>query len=414
MQPAATAVPSRVAPHRRPAVRDGLSLETVARWLHLHSFELIIWAYFISAAVYKRWYIVTAIALVITVTAAALGAITLRRVVPAILPFLLYHGYQFLGILWSDYPEGVIFTASSTAIGSAIAFLAWSLVRNHSPDAISDIFVRLPYPALAVTIIDLVTRPEAIRSGGYSLNFMALAVPFCYARIMAKRRPKWAGLSLFLALMILIVGRSRSPMAAAAIAGLLAFLLIGRGLMARLRVLALGLIALPLLAVVLMSFETTRKTALTTFVRFTKQEVLQPDLYIAAEGLDHGRAHLDELVPTLMWEAQPLGIGVGAYRFYHERAYGYPLNLHNVFELWLVEGGVVLVSIVLFILWRHVRALFRTMKTPARDFAKCVLIMTICVLAMGVFHRIDLSFWIIVGFGVGLRDVYGRRRVRRS
>jgi hypothetical protein len=414
MQPAPNALPSPIAQRRPPARVEGVSLQQILQWLHLHSCELLIWAYFVSSTVYKRWYIATAVALLITVMASLLGAVRLRRFLPAIFPFLLYHVYQCLGVFWTAYPKGVAFTAGIAIIGSAVAFLFWSLVRNHSLDAISDIFVRLPFPALLLTVYQLITDPGSGRSGGYSLTFMAMSVPFCYEQLLRKRRPWRAGIALLVALLVLVVSRSRSPLAAALMAGGLAFLFIGRGFAARFRIVAIAAVTVPALLLVLLSFDATRTVVLKTWVRFTRQEVLEEGLYIPVERKDLVRLDLAENIPRMLWSSQPLGIGLGAYPFYHQRVYGYPVSIHNIFALWAIEGGAFLLLIVAWMLWRHMRALFRAMKTPARVFATCVLIHTIASLAMGVFHRIDVTFWIALGLGVGLRDQYVRRRVRRA
>ncbi|MEA2488570.1 MAG: hypothetical protein QOH21_362 [Acidobacteriota bacterium] len=414
MQPAPNAVPSQ-RPRPRPSARaDGVSLPWLLRWMHLHSCELIIWAFFVSAAVYKRWYIATAVALLITMVAGAVGVVRLRRFLPAIFPFLLYHAYQCLGVLWTQYREGVAFTAVIAIIGSVVAFLFWSLVRNHSLDAISDIFVRLPYPALLLTAYELISKSGSERSGGYSLTFMAMSVPFCYEQLMRKRRPWRAGIALLIAFLVLVVSRSRAPLSAALLSGVLAFLFIGRGFAARFRIVAIAAVAVPVLLAALLAVETTRTVVLMTWVRFSKQEVVEEGLYIPAERQDVVRADLAENIPRLLLAAQPLGIGLGAYPFYHERVYGYRNSIHNIIALWAIEGGVVLLLIVFWMLWRHVRALFRAMKTPARAFAICVLINTFAALAIGVYHRIDATFWVALGLGIGVRDQYVRRRVRRA
>ena len=410
----ATILPARSA--ARAHRTDGLT--ALLRQMHLHGCELIVWTYFISVTVFKRWYIMTALVLMITALGAMLGTIRLRGVVMAMLPFALFFSYQFLGIFWSQYPSAVVFSASMLSINFFVAFLFWSLVRNHPLDDIAGLCIRTAFPAALITVHQLITMPEAARSGGYSLVFLSLVVPFAYEQLMRRHRPWRAGIALVLALAVVVVSRSRAPMAGAALAGALSFLVFGRGFWARLRIAVIaGLVLLVVLGGLLV-VDTTRTMLLTTWVRLTGSEVLGGSTYIAAEREDIARRDLDVLVPQLLLGAQPLGLGLGAYQYYHERYFGYVLNLHNAYEMWALEGGIGLVAIMIWLLWRHVKTIRRSLRTPARTFALCVAISTIAVMAMAAFHRVDITFWVCLGLIAGVRQQYvrqqylQRRRVR--
>lgn len=405
----ATMLPARSAArvHRTDA------LTTLLRRLHLHGCELIVWTYFISVTVFKRWYIMTALVLMLTMLAALLGSIRLRGVMAAMLPFALFFAYQFFGIFWSRYPSAVLFSASMLSINFFVAFLFWSLARNHPLDDIAGLCIRTAFPAALITVHQLITMPEAPRSGGYSLVFLSMVVPFAYEQLLRRHRPWRAGIALVLALTVVVVSRSRAPMAGAAMAGAMAFLVFGRGFWSRLRIAVIAGLVLVIVLGGLLAVDTTRTMLLKTWVRLTGNEVVEQSTYIAAESEDVARRDLDILVPQLLLGAQPLGLGLGAYQYYHERHFGYVLNLHNAYELWALEGGMGLVAIMIWLLWRHVKTIRRALRTPARTFALCIGISTIAVMAMGAFHRVDITFWICLGLIAGVRQQYVlRRRVR--
>jgi hypothetical protein len=384
----------------------------ILQWLHLHGCEALIWTYFVSVTVFKRWYIATAIVLFITAVGAIWGALRLRGAIVAMVPFAIFHLYPYCGMLWSAYPGAVLYTTSIQLIFLFVVFLFWSLVRNHPLDAIVDMFMRTPFVAALITVHQLITMPEAPRSGGYSLPFMVLIVPFCYDRLVRRQRPWYAGICLALTLCVLIVSRSRAPMAAAALALVLAFVFLGYSMRARLRVLLIALVAGPLLLAVLLSIGVTREMTLRMWVRLTGESVVHEDTYIAADTSELARKDLDILIPEMMLSAQPLGVGLGAYRYYHERRFGYVLNVHNIYELWLVEGGLVLVAIVTWILAMHFSTIWKARRTPARNFAIAIGISTVTALAMGVFHRVDFSYYVALGLVAGMRHLYVRRRPR--
>jgi O-antigen ligase len=396
----------------RSASAAGWSDSAVLRWLQLHGCEALIWTYFVSVTAFKRWYIATAVVLFLTVVGAIWGAIRLRGGILAMVPFAMFHLYPYLGVLWSAYPQAVLFTTSAQLIFLFVVFLFWSLVRNHSLEAIVDMLMRTPFVAALITVHQLITMPEAPRSGGYSLPFMVLVVPFCYDRLVRRQRPWYAGICLALTLCVLVVSRSRAPMAGAALALVLAFVFLGYSMRARLRVLLIAFIAGPVVLAVLLSIGVTREMTLKMWVRLTGESVVHEDTYIAAETSELAREDLDILIPEMIRSAQPLGVGLGAYRYYHEQRFGYLLNVHNIYELWLVEGGLILVAIVIWILTMHFSTIWKARKTPARNFAIAIAISTVTALAMAVFHRVDFSYYVALGLVAGMRHQYVRRRPR--
>lgn len=380
-------------------------------WLHLHACEAIIWAYFVSNTLYKRWYLVSAFALALTVAFGLLGHLTLRGALRALLPFVLYHGYLLTAILRPSTSSYTTFITLADLVELAIVFLFWSLVRNHPFERVGMIFVRLPFFAALCTAVQVVAG-GGNRAGGIGLIFVSVAVPFCYQRLMAERS-RWLALSaLMLCFAVAAISRSRSQTAAAVLALMLSFVSLGGGRRARLRALMLATLAVGVTLATLVSFAPTRLMLRSTYARYTGQDVLTATDWIPAEP-DLVRERLDVVVEDLLWKVQPFGLGMGGVRSEYERRYGTPMTVHNAYHAWAVEGGVFCVLIMLWILARHACSLWHALHDPGmRSLALAVAIASLSTLAIGLYHQMHQApaLWILLGMGAGMRStlVHGR------
>jgi len=336
--------------------------------------------------------------------------ITIRGFVWALMPIGLYNAWLLLGTLWTDFPSRVLFESAAAQIYPVIAFLFWSVLKNHTPEAVSNILVRLPFVSVVVIVLEFLADEGDIRTGGLSLVFIPLTVPFCIDRIARGRHPRWAVASLVVALAILTISRSRSPLAAGLVAGFIAVLLLGKSVLNRLKVVLIGSAALGLALLLILSFEPTRLLLAGSYVRLTGKDLVVDGVYFQAEPKDEVRVQLDELFRGMVREAQPFGTGFGSTPDYYQRQYisDIAVSLHNVYQAWVLEGGVICVVIVMWILIRHFRAIWHAVRgatIEARAFPLAIGIATVAHLAVGFFHQVHLApaLWMLLGLGAALR-----------
>lgn len=378
--------------------------------LQLAACHLIYIAYFLAMWAYKTWYIATALALVLTAFATVIGAVRIRGMFRDLWPLLFYFLYLAAAAMQAEYWYEARYWALVDSIGFAVACVFWIAARNNDPAAMRSAFIYVSIIAAPVAILIYRTFPDSIRLGGYALPFYPIAIPFLWAEIIGGKRRRMAMLALTIVLGILFVSRSRTPLAAALLVLGLCFLFIGRSFAQRLKLgMALALI-ITTLFVALMSFSATRIAVLTFVARVTHEDIVTSEVYIPGEPYDPTRGRLDELVAASFMDAQPFGIGYNTTGYFFERAYGYYTPLHNIYQIWTFEGGLLCALIMTFVLLRHFGALRRArLRAADHDhevLARCLMFATVGMLFVGMFHQMHQGpvFYSVLGMALGLRQ----------
>jgi hypothetical protein len=380
--------------------------------------EAVLLCYFVSMWKFRIWLLGTAAAVAVTIFLAVLGTLHLRGLTRDLFPIALYFGYLMVAASQSAYPSEARFWAGVDSGGALVAGLFWIAGRNSSPAAIRRSFARLCWAAAAVAVALHRTMPHFTRLAGYGMTVVPVSLPFLWADIVGRsRRRTFVLATIGLALILAILSRSRTPLAAALLALALAVFWIGRSLLTKVKfalllaVLVVGSVAF------LYSFTTTRTFMLIFVSRITGDDVIVGDIYIRGEPKDIVRVRLGELAAQTVWEAQPFGVGYATFGRIYERHWGDFTTLHSMYQAWLIEGGIVCVLIVLAIGIRQFRALRTAGRlAPTEDeavMARCLMIATFIALLMGMFHQMHQTptFFAILGLGLGFRRrVIARRR----
>lgn len=378
--------------------------------LQLAACHLIIVSYFLAVWAYKTWYIGTAVALIITSFTAVIGAVRVRGVLRDLWPLFIYFAYLLAASTQAEYQEDARYWSIADSIGFLVACAFWVAARNNEPSAMRAGFIYVSIIAAPVAILVYRSFPEASRLGGYALPFYPIAIPFLWAEIISGKRRRLALLALTIVLGILFVSRSRTPLAAGLIVLGFCFLFIGRSFTQRLKLgLVLAMIVSSLF-VGLMSFKVTRIAVLTFVARVTHEDIVVEDVYIPGEPLDPTRERLDSLVVAGIRDVQPFGYGYNTTGFLFERSFGYFTPLHNIYQIWVFEGGVPCALIMLFVLIRHGGALRRARsRAPDHEheiLARCLMFSTLGMLLFGIFHQMHQGplFYAVLGMALGLRQ----------
>ncbi|MFL6245831.1 MAG: hypothetical protein ACJ74H_07390 [Thermoanaerobaculia bacterium] len=385
---------------------QSLTLERV----QLAACHLIIVSYFLAMWAYKTWYVGTAIAAVVTSFAAVIGAVRIRGMLRDLWPLFLYFAYLAAASTQAEYADDARYWAIADSIGVLVACTFWVAARNNDPASMRAGFIYVSLIAAPVAILVYRSFPELSRVGGYALPFYPIAIPFLWAEIIRGKRRRLALLALTIVLGMLFVSRSRTPLAAGLIVLGFCFLFIGRSLAQRLKLGMVLLMIVSCLFVALMSFTVTRIAVLTFVARVTHEDIIMQDIYIPGEPFDPTRERLDSLVSAGIMDVQPFGYGYNTTGFLFERSFGYFTPLHNIYQIWIFEGGVFCAVIMLGILMRHLAALRRA-HSGAPDaeheiLARCLMFSTLGMLMFGIFHQMHQGplFYAVLGMALGLRQ----------
>jgi hypothetical protein len=387
------------------AVRS-LTLERL-QWV---ACQLVIVSYFLAMWAYKTWYVGTAVAVIVTAFAAVIGAVRIRGMLRDLWPLFLYFAYLLVASTQAEYASEARYWSFADSIGFLVACVFWVAVRNNEPAAIRAGFIYVSIIAAPVAILVYRSFPEASRLGGYALPFYPIAVPFLWAEIIGGKRRRVALLALTIVLGMLFVSRSRTPLVAALIVLAFCFLFIGRSVAQRVKLGLLLAVIITSLFVALMSFSVTRITVLTFVARVTHEDIVTAEVYIPGEPYDPTRERLDSLVVAGIRDVQPFGYGYNTTGFLFERSFGYFTPLHNIYQIWIFEGGVFCALIMLGVLIRHVAALRRArMRAPDQEheiLARCLMFSTLGMLLFGIFHQMHQGplFYAVLGMALGLRQ----------
>ncbi|HEV7763718.1 MAG TPA: O-antigen ligase family protein [Thermoanaerobaculia bacterium] len=394
--------------HDQPKLRARLAPLPLRR-LQLLGCEGIIVAYFLSLFRYKIWFVTTAAVLALTVIAALLGTVRVRGLLRDLWPIGLLFVYLIAASFQSEFSRVALYWSAVDSIGMVVAALFWIAMRNNSSADIRMMFIRLVLISAVVAFGAYRVLPTMSRIGGLSLMFYPLALPFLWTEIIGGRHRRFALFALGVMLAILFLSRSRAPLGAALLVLGLSFLWIGRTLMQRVKLGLLLTIMVTLIAVILMSIPTTRYIVQMFVSRTIDQDVMWGDVYVPAEPRDGARESLEQLVKERFLDAQPFGIGYGTTSEHYLRIYRFPLALHNMYHAWAFEGGVFGAFIFLAITIRHYRAL-RKVQQIARTMeeelmARSLLIGTVGVFFIGMFHQMHQGpvLYMLFGLGLGLK-----------
>lgn len=378
--------------------------------LQLAACQLIIVAYFLSMWRYKTWFVATGITVIITALTVVVGAERARGMLRDLWPLFLYFAYLIAVSGMAEYAEYARFWSLADSVGFPVACVFWVAARNNDPSAMRAGFIYVSIIAAPVAIVLYRAFPEATRLGGYALPFYPVAIPFLWAEIIGGKRRRLALLALTIVLGILFISRSRTPLAAGLIVLGFSFLFIGRSFAQRFKLGIVLLMIISSLFVGLMSFTVTRIAVLTFVARVTHEDIVVEGIYIPGEPHDPTRERLDELVAARFMDVQPFGIGYNTSGYFFELSYGYFTPLHNIYQIWIFEGGVFCALIMLGVLIRHFLALRRA-RLSAFDheheiLARCLMFATMGVLLVGIFHQMHQGplLYAVLGMTLGLRQ----------
>lgn len=394
-------------------VVDPTSIDADLQAVPLWVTTAVLWVYVVSVYVYRSWYLAAAVAVVVVAILAAAGTLRTRGFARAIVPVLAYFGIWLASACWAMYPDDTLRWVAIDSIEIAVFALGFIVGRNSTSAAITTALMTLVVPSVAIAAIMQAVDPNAPRSAQYAGALLAFLPPFAYLRALTAR-PRWpAVLSLVLAVVVLLVGRSRTPLATAILLLAIAVVVFRKTARLTIRDAAIFSAVLVLATGTLLLVPATRKPVVMMFVRLTHIGVVWGDLEVPAEPAENWqRVDLDAVSRALLPEAIPFGIGYGNFIRRFHNVTGYDLPIHNIYMSWLIEGGLLSLAAVSFLAWRHVRALSACIggasTAEERVHGQLIAIASVGILTFGVYHQVHQApaFWMLLGLGAacGVKD----------
>lgn len=376
----------------RPAlVADSVAIDADLRAVPLVATTAMLWAYTASTYAYKTWYIAGAGAVAVTLLVVLSGAARTAGLGRAIVPVLVYFGALLVSATWAAYPLVTLRWLAIDSIDIVVFALAFITGRNSTPRAITLAMTTFAIPAVLVTAVTYAVQPNATRIAQYAVALVAVLPPFLYWRIVQRRGPWIAAFALATNFAVLILGRSRTPLAVAIGLTLLTAFVLRDDLRRATRDAILCATVAIAIVVVLLLVPPTRIAVMKMFVRIT------------AEKPNFERIALREISMAMLPERMPLGIGYRNFSLYYCALMGYEAPLHNMYVIWLLEGGLPGVAAALFLGGRHVQSLRRGLRhardREERGYVQACAIATVGLLVVGFFHQEHQApvFWLILG-----------------
>lgn len=372
----------------------------------------ILWSYMFSVYVYKIWYIVTAISLFIAVISTSVGSIRANRLIWAMLLLVPYFSYILLSALWAIDPLQTIKYFLVDFIELIVFALFYLLAINNPPERIVRLFICLVVPGTISAVMFYFMDPNAIRIGQRSVTILPMALPFIIMHYTTSNNATryLALLSSVAILALIFVSMSRTPLAVGLILSILSLVIfIKLSLRHFVRLLSAGVIT-AVSALIMWHVDITRVALIKMYVRVFHRNVALDGLVLSAEPVDKGRELISRGVGEVMFEYQPLGMGYMNFPIWSGEFMGKSKSLHNIYQAWWVEGGVVLSLIVSFIFIGYFFMLKKSISIAKYPYYKSVciaaMVSMVGVLLFGIFHQMHQSpaMFALLGIGYALYE----------
>ncbi len=374
---------------------------------------IALWSIIPTYHYYRIWYFATAAAVSVTFIFALLGAIRTDNLLKAMIPIIVYFAYLFITSIWAIYPLITINRALVDLILLFIFGLFYLVGLNNSLDRIANTYILAVYPAAAAAYFYYGYYPglyiSAERPGWTGLYLIPYALPFCLWKIKTTNGRK--GLFAFLVIILLIfIAKTRAPILIAGVIVPLTIYALSKNLRSFLVFSSKVAIIMVMVIGVTFVFEKPRSLFLQSFERFQGEQEIG-----TGEGLDVDWIRAWHYQQGVRWliESQPLGIGYFNVTSLTENLIGVEMSMHPAFLAWGVEGGIICLLIVFYLLYRFFSILQTMIKESdsdkERDFYKAVKISMVGVLIYGLFNQAHQAPTLFVLLGIAYSLPYRRK-----
>lgn len=378
--------------------------------LYLLLSSMVVYAYMFSVNVYAIWYVACALVFAATLCLLAIGSIRLTNSWTPIILVSVYFLYIFMSSFWSISFDSTLRYVAIDIIYFFVFLIFYILVLNLPLKMISSNLTHWVYPGIASSIYFFNFGQPLDRIGVHVYTIFPAILPYILLNVFYAKGFRRYGLwALALAaLLLLLVSMSRTPLGTGIMVSIFSLVAFGGVNLYLVNRILFGGIILVGGGASLWLFEPTREALARAFMRALQMDIELAGIYIDYEGVDIGRALLFEAMNDVIFRFQPLGMGYRSFSVWAAENLGVSKSIHNTYHALLVEGGMVLAFIALFMIsfffFGLAKLINRSRDRYKRNFAKATVISMMGICLFGYFHQIHQapSFFIILGIGFGL------------
>ncbi len=368
-----------------------------------------------SKYLYKIWYIATFITVIALVIYFLNKPLPYKQIIRNSTPLLLYFIFIPVTAIWAFYPEETLqyFLIDSIYFIVFISFFIISMELDIN--SYEKLFSNLAISGLIITIIYYLINPYDIRQTGFANQIMIFSASFSYLNL--KIRTNKLSYFLFgLSVLIILFGNSRRPLLNVTITILL-FELFNQ----RIRIIDFSkkilfiVVSISILIIILWQIPPTQNIMLTSVSRLLQSDIEIGGVFIKAEGKDLMREKINDYAWYLMKnEDLILGIGyMNFFRWFGLNTTSYEMVLHNVYQSWLLEMGIIGLFFSFLILYKYFSIILKKLKQIPKfstewQFFTLMLSIMVGLLVGGWYGQLHRNpiFFIALGivYGMGLSN----------
>ncbi len=327
--------------------------------------------------------------------------------------------YLLVTIVWAEYPDYTLGWLRIDVLNIFSFSLFYLLSLNYKTEKIAQIHTGLIIPAAIYTIIVYFLNNESSRLGPSS--FFSAAAIFAIYAIVTSVKSK-ARLYFYFAFTFLFVILSMHKTTLLSfIVGIAIMLVFSRLYKALGNITRTIVIALLLMGVGFTVSEDLQRLGLVTYARITGNDVSYGKIFVSGEATDEVRAEIFRYANELIEDHYVFGIGYMNFMPYYASehqtqdfvtASGRTLagtSVHNMYQAWLVEGGIPLIVIMLLSVLKYFKILRQKIKLSTTDneklLYKTLIVAMIQLLVTGIYHQVHQTqqFWMMFGFVYALK-----------
>lgn len=333
------------------------------------------------------------------------------RVSLDLLPLFIYFTYFIVAATWALYPfQAIYFTINDLVYLMAAIFFAL-IARYRSFEDILKIFRVLTYSSIVVSVYMFLKNPLLNNMGGNSASIICIILPYLFIsetrNVFIKYGP------ILISILILLVSVSRTPLVCALLGIFLTFFFTERSIIIFLKRISkfFLLIGFGILIVFVIPF--TRQLLILFFFKITSIDLGYTSRILEA-GEDLTRTSISVEAMNIYPQYWFQGMGYMNFMQWYGETFGVydnsagskeivGVNLHNTFETWALEGGLLCLIIICVIIWKYIarsRHKIRNAKSEyERKFHIVGLVSLIPLAVFGAFHQLhqNIIFYILIG-----------------
>lgn len=375
----------------------------------------MIWVYMAVTVInlYKSWYIAAVFAFIVSLILLYFKILNSQGLFNSLIYIVAYYLFLLITSIWAEYPHITIYYVAIESIFIVVFLLFYLLSMNFSLNNIIDFQYYLILPSISIYIITYIINPDASRLGGNANVFLPFTLLFCVSKIIRR----FSFLRLFviaLCLIMLVISMSRTPL----FVGIIGIVMMLFTIVDRPKVcykMILSYIFILFIAIMsLLYIPTLRQYAIKTVGRFLSNDIIIGGELISSEPPDVLRWRIYDDAWNLYRSNWLLGIGYMNFQQWFGETYNYSVvnsrdkevfgvNLHNTYQTWLLEGGILCILIVLVIMFRYFKILIHNIKYCTNPYDKSCyklyVVVMICLIITGLFHQIHQTpvFYSVLG-----------------